>query len=105
MKAEPVNSPAKQAPGEWQTQQVLLGNKCPWPQNLAVDNQGRMIYRAGIAIGALPFFLRLTVTPRRDGADDHHGITPARRATDCSSCAAVRQQPDSRRRADRLGVV
>jgi hypothetical protein len=29
MKAEPVNSPAKQAPGEWQTQQVLLGNKCP----------------------------------------------------------------------------
>jgi len=32
MKAEPVNSPAKQAPGEWQTQQVLLENKCPWPQ-------------------------------------------------------------------------
>ena len=29
MKAESVNSPAKQAPGEWETQQVLLGNKCP----------------------------------------------------------------------------
>jgi hypothetical protein len=27
MKAEPVNSPAKQAPGEWQTQQVQLENK------------------------------------------------------------------------------
>jgi hypothetical protein len=26
----------------------------------------------------------LTVTPRRDGADDHHGITPTRRAADCS---------------------
>jgi len=27
MKAEPVNSPAKQAPGEWETKQVLLENK------------------------------------------------------------------------------
>jgi hypothetical protein len=62
MKAESVNSPAKQAPGEWETQQVLLGNKCPWPQNLAVDNQGRMIYRAGTAIGALPLFLRRHAT-------------------------------------------
>jgi hypothetical protein len=27
----------------------------------AAGEQGRMIYRAGTAIGALPFFLRLTV--------------------------------------------
>jgi hypothetical protein len=64
-----------------------------------------MIYRAGTAIGALPFFLRLTVTLRRDGADDHHGITsrlagrqivlPALRFVNSQTAAG----------ADRLGVV
>src|SRR6266487_4287825 len=50
----------------------------------AAGEQERMICTAGAAIGALACVLRLTVTPRRDGADDHHAITPARRAADCS---------------------
>jgi hypothetical protein len=41
---------------------VLLGNKCPSRKNQAIDNQGRMIYRAGAAIGALPLFLRRHAT-------------------------------------------
>jgi hypothetical protein len=50
----------------------------------AAGEQERMICKADAAIGALPCVLRLTVTPRRDGADDHHGITPTPRAADCS---------------------
>src|SRR6266487_1550243 len=39
--------------------------------------------RSGVATGALPRGRRLTAIPRRDGADDHHGITPTHRAADC----------------------
>ncbi len=53
----------------------------------AAGEQERMICTAGAAIGALACVLRLTVTPRRDGADDHHAITPARRATDFRSAS------------------
>ena len=59
----------------------------------AAGEQGRMSCRAGTAIGALPSFLRLTVTPRRDGADDHHGITPTRGATDCPVRHGTGQPP------------
>ena len=59
----------------------------------AAGEQGRMSCRAGTAIGALPFFLRLTVTSRRDGADDHYGITPTRGATDCPVRHGTGQPP------------
>ena len=59
----------------------------------AAGEQGRVSCRAGTAIGALPSFLRLTVTSRRDGADDHHGITPTRGATDCPVRHGTGQPP------------
>ena len=52
-----------------------------------------MSCRAGTAIGALPSFLRLTVTPRRDSADDHHGMTRTRGATDCPVRHGTGQSP------------